>query len=110
DADLPREARLGLQGRIGEPRKEQIVEGGRAEAGAGAAVDPRAPLADHVRERAALRPVGAVHAVVLDAKARRHEEAVPESKRLLEQARPGMAAGIEGRGALALADLRGGFG
>src|SRR5262249_9132425 len=67
------------------------------------------PLADHVRERAALRPVGAVHAVVLDAKARRHEEAVPESKRLLEQARPGMAGGIEGGAAFRGARLGAGF-
>src|SRR5262249_60338514 len=84
---------------------ETMVEGGREEDGAGAAADRRAPLADPVRGRAALGPVGAVNAVVLDAKARRHEEAVPESKRLLEQARPGMAAGIEGRAALRVAAL-----
>src|SRR5262249_2709644 len=99
-ADVPREAGLGLQGGIGEPWKEEIVESRGAEPGAGTAVDPRPPLRDHVRERAALRPVGAVDAVVLDPEAGRHEQPVPEPERLLEQAGPGMTAGVERRAAL----------
>src|SRR5262249_35149503 len=89
DADVPCKAVLGLQRRVREARKEELVEGRRAETGAGAAAQSRAPLADQIRDRAALRPVRAVDAVVLDTEPARHEQPVPEAKRLLKEGRLG---------------------
>src|SRR5262249_58495680 len=65
DARVPGEARLWLEVRVGEAGEEQVIEGRRPEAGAGAAVDSRARLFDQERERAALRDRLAEHVVAL---------------------------------------------
>src|SRR5690242_15660774 len=54
DTRVPGKALLRLERRVREAGEEQIVEGRRAEAGAGAPVDPCAGLFDHERKRAAL--------------------------------------------------------
>ena len=88
DAHVPRERLLGQDGRIREAGEEQVVEGRRPEAAAGAAVQPRPPLLHHVGERAALGGRGAEGVVVLHPHAGRHEQPVEEAELLLEEAGP----------------------
>src|SRR5262249_59170409 len=99
DAHVPREGLLGLEARVGESREEQVVEGRRPEAAAGAAMQPRAPLLHEVSQRAPPGRRAAERAVVLDSDARRHEQTVEEAELLLEQARDGLRVGREGVGA-----------
>src|SRR5262249_3336273 len=105
DADVPREARLGLQPRVRKAGKEQVVERRRAEAGAGAAMDSRAGLLDQERQRAALGDRLAEDVVALHPYAGGHEEAVEEAELLLEQSRHRLGGRAEAARALHVGGL-----
>src|SRR5262249_22049650 len=95
EARVPGLAALGHEVGVAEIWKEEVVEGGRAEARPGASPEPRAGLLDHEGERSLPRRRLAEDAVVLDPKSTRDEQQVQEAELLLAEDPGHVARGAE---------------
>src|SRR6266852_1945169 len=82
---VPRHAALGLEIGVTEVGEEEVVEGGRPEAGARAPANARPCLLDDERQRSVLGGCAAEHAVNLFPETAREEEPVEEADLLLEE-------------------------
>src|SRR5262249_27413722 len=95
EARIPGLAPLGHEVGVAEIWKEEVVEGGRAEARPGASPEPRAGLLDHEGDRSMPCRRLAEHAVVLDPESTGDEQPVEKAELLLAEDPGHVARGAE---------------